>query len=100
MKLSRRGLLHALAVLPTAIAVYRRLPKPTPHVLCGDGKTDDTLALQAWGRGDEVVRPDGSRVGSTLDGGAFLVRDTIHFSRRDGAIYNCHFRYEPEQARG
>ncbi len=94
MKLSRRGLFKSAGALAVAAAVKR--VQPAAMVLHGDGVTDDTAALQAWGRGEHVVRPDGSPVGPWLSGGAFLVRDAITISRKDspGLIGN-NFHYKP-----
>jgi len=85
--MTRRGFLGrvsagaASALLPSRILVALL---PAIPILYGDGKHDDTAALQAWGRGEVVHRPDGEPVGQTIQDGYFVVSDTIAITRNDG----------------
>ncbi|HZU89647.1 MAG TPA: hypothetical protein VE993_10370, partial [Stellaceae bacterium] len=46
--------------------------RPTPLALWGDGRHDDTAALNAWFRGDKVVWADSGRpVGPEIAGHTF-----------------------------
>lgn len=52
----------------------------------------------AWGRGDVVVRSDGTAVGSGISAGRFLVTDTIQITRQDGvSITDSFFDYRPNR---
>lgn len=83
--MTRRGFLLRLSggVALAALSPVARFFAPSVPVLWGDGKHDDTVALNAWAAGRPVRRPDGSDVGKVLHGGRFLVSDTIYFTRTD-----------------
>lgn len=75
-----------LALVGTGLATVM----PKRYVLYGDGIQDDTEALQAWGRGEAVYRPDGSEVPyHLLYGGVYLLSGTIIMNGSDRTISNC-----------
>jgi hypothetical protein len=77
--INRRSFIAGVTSLATAIAIAPRVvfAKPTP-VLYGDGKHDDTEALQAWFDGDRVVYSDGAVAGGpTLANREFLISGPI-----------------------
>jgi predicted transglutaminase-like protease len=58
--------------------------------LWGDGHTDDTKALKAWGRGEQV-KYKGRLLGKILENGKFYVTKSIIFIRGDLIIRNNTF---------
>jgi hypothetical protein len=97
---NRRGFFRGVAgVAAAAMLPARALVAllPAIPILYGDGIHDDTAALNVWGRGGQVKRPDGTAVGARLEGGRFLVSSTINISRTDDfAIINNWFQTTPE----
>ena len=66
-------------------------------ILYGDGR-DDSDALQAFFDGKTVLRPDGTRVMDTLEGGTFFVSKTIDISRSQYRTFRnstIHFTSSP-----
>lgn len=61
------------------------------HVLYGDGKHDDTLALQAWFNGEDVEWPDGTPVGNRIEGKRFIIHDTVHVDSSNIFDQELHF---------
>lgn len=98
--MTRRGFIgRMLAGAATSMAPARWLVLALPAIpiLYGDGKHDDTAALNAWGAGRAVKRPDGTMLGERLENGHFLVSDVVNISRQDGVwIVNNYFRCTPE----
>jgi hypothetical protein len=74
----RRKFIKGAAALAAFSAVGLSAVLPGPPVLYGDGRRDDTEALQAWFDGKRVVRPDGSEVGPMLHGGQYRITRTIN----------------------
>jgi len=63
---------------PSADAAEQRCVQ-VPVLLWGDGKHDDTLALNAWLRGAEAVWADtGQPVGSTINGRTFRLSEAVY----------------------
>ena len=57
----------------------------TPAVLWGDGAHDDTVALNAWFRGESVVWADThGAVGAEIAGRTFLLSSTVYVSGGTG----------------
>lgn len=61
-----------MAVAAATLKVGRVLSKTILHA---DGEHDDSLALNAWFRGEPVYHPDGRLVGDVLSHQLFLVSD-------------------------
>lgn len=60
-------------------------PDCTPPVLWGDGEHDDTLALNAWLRGETVIWADSDKeVGATISGRTFRLTDAIYVQSGTG----------------
>lgn len=83
-------LLAALAALAPAparppSASLRSTCRPAPLVLWGDGRHDDTAALNAWLRGDTVIwAATGRPVGATIAGHAFALSAAIYIPSGTG----------------
>lgn len=71
------------------------------YVLWGDGKHDDTQALNAWFRGDAVVWGDSGRtVGAQIAGRVFLLSSAIYISSgSDRRIEHFEFFWPQRQER-
>lgn len=71
--------LTLLALLAAPAAAFAEPPKCTPLLLWGDGEHDDTLALNAWWRGDPVIwAQTGEAVGDTIAGRNFRLSSAIY----------------------
>ena len=71
--------------LTAAPAAAEPPPHCTPLPLWADGRHDDTLALNAWLRGDPVHWADtGKAVGAEIDGGRFLLSAPIYVESGTG----------------
>lgn len=83
--MNRRGFLSLpfLAGSLALVSKVRAIASPSIPVLYGDGVHDDTFALNEWGAGRPVLFR-GKKLGRRLEGGYFLVSDTINISRQDG----------------
>ena len=76
------GLAALLAAVPAAAGAP---PRCTPLSLWGDGRHDDTLALNAWLRGEPVRWADtGREVGAEIDGRRFLLSGPIYVESGSG----------------
>jgi hypothetical protein len=76
--ISRCLALLALLAAPTA-AFAAEPPKCAPLLLWGDGAHDDTLALNAWWRGDPVIwAQTGEAVGDTIASRDFRLSSAIY----------------------
>lgn len=95
--MNRRGFITSTLALAFVNKFRSRICIPTApvSVLWGDGRHDDTAALNAWGAGRPVVYPDGTPVTKVIANSVFLITGTIHISRQDPGlmIINNHFRY-------
>ncbi len=69
-----------------------------PVVLWGDGRHDDTAALNAWLRGHEAIWADtGTRVGAAIGGRSFRLSSAIYVQAGTGRVLRD-FRLEwPER---
>ncbi len=86
-------LLAMLAGLVPAFAAARSDCRPTPLVLWGDGRHDDTAALNAWLRGDTVIWAEsGKPVGATIAGHTFKLSAAIYIPGGTGRTIT-HFRF-------
>jgi len=70
--------------------VQIQVPVPVPidrtrYVLKGDGFTDDTDALNAWGRGQNVIYR-GRVLGNVLQNGTFLITWRVNLNRKDSVV--------------
>lgn len=74
----------ALLLFSVSVNAQRRHHIPT---LIGDGITDDTKALNAWGRGDKVLYK-GKVLGNVLENGKFLITWRIDFDRPFSTVRN------------
>ena len=95
--MKRRGFIGSLAAIGFAPLIPTRVLVallPAIPILYGDGLHDDTAALNVWGAGRRVKRPSGAEVGPWVEGGRFLVSDTINITRQDsvGIVGN---RFDP-----
>lgn len=84
-------LLLILLLLPLTIKAqesterYRNVPY---YVLVGDGVTDDTEALNAWGKGERVYYK-GRVLNNILENGRFLITWQVIFNRPHSIVrYN------------
>jgi hypothetical protein len=85
--------LALLAGLAPAFAAPRSDCRPTPLVLWGDGRHDDTAALNAWLRGDTVIwAASGRPVGATIVGHTFKLSAAIYVPSGTGRTIT-HFRF-------
>jgi hypothetical protein len=67
--------------------------RPAPPVLWGDGRHDDTAALNAWFRGGRVVWADtGKPVGAEIAGRTFELSAAIYIPGGTGRTIT-HFRF-------
>ncbi|HJU18041.1 MAG TPA: hypothetical protein VJ770_16430 [Stellaceae bacterium] len=67
--------------------------RPTPLALWGDGRHDDTAALNAWFRGESVVWADtGKPVGAAIVDRAFKLSAAIYVPSGTGRTIT-HFRF-------
>ncbi|GEM_PF-2671194 len=67
--------------------------RPAPLVLWGDGRHDDTAALNAWFRGERVVWADsGASVGATIADRTFKLSAAIYIPSGTGRTIT-HFRF-------
>lgn len=89
---------RASAVAATAMLPARALVAllPAIPILYGDGVTDDTVALRAWGDGREVIDRHGRPV-VDLDGYRFSLRETLTITanKHNVVIRNCWFDTAP-----
>ncbi len=70
------------------VPVYTGPVTRAVYVLKGDGITDDTFALNAWGRGERVIY-QGRVLGNKLENGTFLVTWRVDFNRKNSIVrYN------------
>jgi len=79
--LNRRGFICSLATTGLALGLPARaltLLLPAIPILYGDGKHDDSAALEVALNGGEVNWADGKPVGETISGGRFLIGRTVH----------------------
>ena len=76
-------------LVPFVVALLLALPqaagsapaKCTPLLLWGDGRHDDTLALNAWFRGDDVLWAEtGKAVGPAITGRTFRLSAAVYVS--------------------
>jgi hypothetical protein len=81
-----------LSVLFSAVPIAARA-EPPPQcvradiVLWGDGKHDDTFALNAWLRGENIAWADsGDAVGNEIAGRAFRLMDAIYITAGSGRV--------------
>ena len=75
------GLLFLIAFLGFCLdaAAERQRCERVPIVLWGDGRHDDTAALNAWLRGDDAIWADtGMPVGATIAGRKFRLSAAIY----------------------
>lgn len=73
------------AGLAPAPAISHAGCRPTPLVLWGDGRHDDTAALNAWFRGERVVWAQTHQpVGAQIAGRTFLLSSTVYISGGTG----------------
>src|ERR1700693_1088656 len=72
--------LTLLALLAAPVgALAAESPKCTPLELWGDGEHDDTRALTAWWRGNQVIwAQTGEAVGDTIAGHDFRLSSAIY----------------------
>ncbi len=71
-------LLTGLLALTPAVATEQRCVR-TQNILWGDGKHDDTVALNAWLRGEDAVWGDtGKSVGAAIAGHNFRLSSAIY----------------------
>jgi hypothetical protein len=78
-------LLAAMLALPPAFAADNGKCSAKLFVLWGDGKHDDTTALNAWFRGDPVVwGQSGRSVGPQISGHVFRLSAPIYISSGTG----------------
>lgn len=88
----------ALVPLMAAVAAGGQDCVRPEVVLYGDGRTDDTAALNAWLRGEEAVWADtGKPVGATIRGRSFRLSSAIYVRAGKGRTMHD-FRLEwPER---
>lgn len=67
------------------------------YVLYADGYTDDTDALNAWGRGEVVRYKGGKKVGRILENGTFLISGKIKFNKNNSTVRNNTFILERDR---
>jgi hypothetical protein len=97
-KVSRRRFISGTVGLALARKLtYLKRPALAP-VLYGDGRHDDTVALNAWGAGRPVVWPDGSAVGPTIASCIFWVTGQITISRQDPVALLHNYFHVPADA--
>src|ERR1700694_3335654 len=83
-------LLISLMAIALAVRVSPRADEPSkcaaaPHVLWGDGEHDDTAALNAWFRGENVIWVHSHEVvGDELADRTFLLSSAIYISSGTG----------------
>ena len=71
-------LLTGLLALTPAMGEGQRCAR-TENILWGDGKHDDTVALNAWLKGDDAVWADtGKSVGAAIAGRSFRLSSAIY----------------------
>lgn len=74
---------------PRIVVIPRNTPRMeierTKFVLKGDGVTDDTEALNAWGRGQKVLYK-GRILGDVLQRGRFLITWRVNFNRPNSIV--------------
>jgi hypothetical protein len=97
---------HLVAALLAATACLAALPAPAatqdctrvPVVLWGDGRHDDTAALNAWLRGRDAIWADGGNpVGAAISGRSFRLSSAIYVNAGTGRVLRD-FRMEwPER---
>ncbi len=99
-KLTRRRFFGVTAALALAAKWPPRLTNPTPQfvnpvapVLWGDGRHDDTIALNAWGAGRPVVRPDGTPVGKVLRDLTCIITGAVTITRQDEGLALLYNRF-------
>jgi hypothetical protein len=79
------ALLAALACVVPALAAERADCTTADPVLWGDGRHDDTKALNAWFKGDRVIwAATGQPVGPEIVGRAFLLSSTVYIPSGTG----------------
>lgn len=97
-----RGRLHILVLLMAATACGAAFPAYTapqdcvrvPVVLWGDGRRDDTAALNAWLRGHDAIWADtGAPVGAAIRDRSFRLSSAIYVNAGTGRILH-NFRME------
>lgn len=88
--MTRRRLFGTLAwggaVACLAPFVHQRQP-----ILYGDGKHDDTAAMQAWLDGRQVRGRDGRLLGRTIEGGSFVISGPLVVTAPNTTITQCMF---------
>lgn len=86
-------LLAALAGWSPTPAEPHAACRPMPLVLWGDGRHDDTAALNAWFRGDRVIWAEtGKPVGAAIAGHTFTLSAAIFVPSGTGRTIT-HFRF-------
>ena len=88
---ARRDCVVALLLALTIVALPARAPAAPPHcvaaavVLWGDGRHDDTGALNAWLKGRPAIWGDsGAPVGPSISGRAFRLSSAIYVTAGTG----------------
>jgi hypothetical protein len=86
-------LLIALSTAPSVSAADNSKCGAKLLVLWGDGKHDDSAALNAWFRGDSVVwGQNGARIGAQISGQVFRLTSPIYISSGTSRSIE-HFRF-------
>ncbi len=66
------------------------------HVIYGDGVHDDTVAVNAWGKGKRVYDRSGNLIGSTLKNVELRLTDTVHIRADNRRLLNLTVKADPK----
>lgn len=87
MRCAAAIVLALFAGLAPAVAAPHFACRPTPLVLWGDGRHDDTAALNAWLAGDTVIWAEsGKPVGAAIAGHTFRLSAAIYIPSGTGRM--------------